>query len=139
MKALRDLTFGYSDAENYRRRENKDLFSQIFLRTDALADLKKKNVFFLLGEKGTGKTAYAVYLSNNPDDQLRCAHKFIRETDYEKFITLKKTRHLTISDYVDVWKAILLLVISGTITSDPERYTRRKSCIVRPQGRRLRF
>jgi hypothetical protein len=45
VKALSDLTFGYSDAENYRRRENKDLFSQIFLRTEALAEVKKKNVF----------------------------------------------------------------------------------------------
>jgi cold shock CspA family protein len=125
LKALKDLTFGYSDAENYRRRENKDLFSQIFLRTEDLSELKAKNVFFLVGEKGTGKTAYAVYLSNSPDESMRCSHKFIRETDYEKFITLKTANHLTISDYVDVWKTILLLMIGGDISSEPDRYNRR--------------
>lgn len=55
MKGLNKLTFGFTDAENYRRRENKDLFEQIFLRTEALDQLKTSSTFFLVGEKGTGK------------------------------------------------------------------------------------
>jgi DNA replication protein DnaC len=76
---LANLTFGFSDAENYRRRENKDLFNRIFLRTDELEKLKRQNTYFLVGEKGTGKTAYAVYMSNSQTEQTQSIHKFIRK------------------------------------------------------------
>ena len=60
MKPISELAFGFADAENYRRRENKDLFNRISLRTSELDKLCERTVFFLIGEKGTGKTAYAV-------------------------------------------------------------------------------
>jgi hypothetical protein len=65
MLSIPQLNFGFNDAENYRRNENKELFNQIFVRTDELDRICANNVFFLMGEKGTGKTAYAVYLTNN--------------------------------------------------------------------------
>ena len=94
MKPIADVIFGFSDAENYRRRENKELFNKIFLRTDALDKLCQKNIFFLVGDKGTGKTAYAVYLSNSPYRGNIAAHRFIRETDYQKFMSLKEANNL---------------------------------------------
>lgn len=117
MKTIPEIKFGFSDAENYRRRENKDLFNQIFLRTDALEGLIKRNIFFLVGEKGTGKTAYAVYLSNSPYKGNLSTHHFIRETDYHKFISLKQQNHLSLSDYTDIWKVILYLLLSDDIYS----------------------
>jgi hypothetical protein len=36
MRSIAELNFGFSDAENYKRRENKDLFNQLFVRDDAL-------------------------------------------------------------------------------------------------------
>lgn len=115
MKPLSEITFGFSDAENYRRRENKGLFNKIFLRTDALDKLCDRNVFFLVGEKGTGKTAYAVYLSNIEYKNNKAIHKFIRETDYTKFINLKAERNLSLSEYTDIWKVIIYLLISQAI------------------------
>lgn len=115
MKALKDLTFGFTDAENYRRRENKNLFSQIFLRTEALDELTEPNTFFLVGEKGTGKTAYAVYLSNNPSWDKYYGHRFIRETDYAKFIALKQQKSLGLSEYTDIWKVIIYVMMAGSI------------------------
>lgn len=115
MKALTDLTFGFTDAENYRRRENKNLFSKIFLRTEALDALTTPSTFFLVGEKGTGKTAYAVYLTNSPTWDKFYAHKFIRETDYAKFVALKNQRSLGLSEYTDVWKVIIYLLMAGSI------------------------
>ncbi len=115
MKPLSDLTFGFSDAENYRRRENKDLFSQIFLRTESLKSLIDPSTFFLVGEKGTGKTAYAVYLTNNTNPSEQYNHKFIRETDYTKFIALKKQNALGLSEYTDIWKVIIYLLMSSSI------------------------
>jgi hypothetical protein len=115
MKPIDKIQFGFSDAENYRRRENRDIFNKIFLRTDALDEICKRNVFFLIREKGTGKTAYAVYLSNSVYKENRSIHKFIRETDYHKFICLRNERKLALSDYVDIWKVILLVLLSESV------------------------
>ncbi|TWB30803.1 P-loop ATPase, Sll1717 family [Nitrospirillum bahiense] len=115
MKKISEIIFGFSDAENYRRRENKDLFNKIFLRTEALEEINKRNIFFLVGEKGTGKTAYAVYYSNYQYGNNKSIHKFIRETDYHKFVTLRKERSLSLSDYTDIWKVIIYLLLSESI------------------------
>jgi len=115
MKSLDQLRFGFSDAENYKRRENRDLFNQIFLRTEELDEICGKNIFFLVGEKGTGKTAYAVYFANNRYRDHVGVHRFIRETDYQKFIALKRANHLSLSDYIDIWKVIIYLLLSSSI------------------------
>lgn len=98
MKPLNQLKYGFADAENYKRRENKDIFNQIFLRTDELDQLQNPSTFFLVGEKGTGKTAYAVYLTSTPSEEKKFSHKFIRETDYLKFISMKKSQSLALSE-----------------------------------------
>jgi hypothetical protein len=115
MKPISEIEFGFSDAENYRRRENRDLFNRIFLRTADLDKLCQRNVFFLVGEKGTGKTAYAVYLSNSPYKNHISTHRYVRQTDYQKFMSLKRTRQLTLSDYTDIWRVTLYLLLSGAI------------------------
>lgn len=115
MKKISDLNFGYSDAENYKRRENKDFFNKIFIRDNHLDELVQPNVSFLVGEKGTGKTAYSVFLSNNNYQNNIANTKYIRETDYTKFVNLKKNQHLTLSDFNNIWKVILLLLISHQI------------------------
>ena len=93
MRPLTALTFGFSDAENYKRRENRQLFEKIFLKTEDLDALCRPNVFFLIGEKGTGKTAYAVKLSNSDYNNSRAFHKYIQETDYLQFIALMIPHH----------------------------------------------
>jgi len=115
MKDVPDLDLGFRDAENYRRKENRKLFNQIFLRTAELERLCDPNIFFLIGEKGTGKTAYAVYLSNESYRTNISTLRYIRETDYEKFMALKKKKHLTLSDYTNIWKVIIYLLLSEQI------------------------
>ena len=116
MLPISELNIGFSDAENYKRRENKDLFNKIFLRTDSLDTLCERNIFFLIGEKGTGKTAYAVYLSNNNYKNNLALIKYIRETEYQKFLTLKKKQHLALSDYTNIWKVIIYLLLAEQIS-----------------------
>lgn len=115
MKAIPELNLGFSDAENYQRRENKKLFNNIFVKNRFLDDLLMPNSFFLLGEKGTGKTAYAVFLANNSFRDTLSELKYIRETDYQKFVTLKKEKHLQLSDYSNIWKVILLLLLTRSV------------------------
>ena len=108
MKSILSLNFGYNDAENYKKRENKEFFNKIFVRNEFLEQLLENDKYFLIGEKGTGKTAYAVYLANNNYKETISDLKYIRETDYAKFISLKKLKHLQLSDYTSIWKVILL-------------------------------
>ncbi|MEZ5423092.1 MAG: hypothetical protein R2682_08370 [Pyrinomonadaceae bacterium] len=115
MKRIEDLNFGYNDAENYKRRENKELFNHIFVRTNELDRLIAPDTFFLMGEKGTGKTAYAVYLSNNNYRETSGVIRYIRETEYQKFIALKKEKQLNLSDYTNIWKVILYLILAEII------------------------
>ena len=90
MKKISDLELGFPDAENYRRREFKEKFNKIFMRDEHLERIISPEISFLIGEKGTGKTAYSVYLSNNHYKNNFSSLKFIRETEYQKFVSLKR-------------------------------------------------
>jgi len=138
MIPIPDLNLGFTDAENYQRRENKDLFNRIFVKNIYLQNLLRPSSFFLIGEKGTGKTAYGVFLANNLYNETKSILKYIRETDYQKFITLKHREHLQLSDYTSIWKVIILLLLSGMIDkeelehnpfSKPSKMKALKSCI----------
>lgn len=81
MVPVPDLYLGFRDAENYKRREEKETFNQIFLRTPELDRLCAPSTSFLIGEKGTGKTAYAIYMSNVQYNNTIAWLKYIRETE----------------------------------------------------------
>jgi hypothetical protein len=116
MAKISDLKFGFGDAENYKSRAERSFFNAVFTRNSFLEDLLKETSYFLMGEKGTGKTAYAVYLSNNNYKNNLCQIKYIRETDYRKFISLKRSNHLDLADYTSIWKVILLLLLAEKIS-----------------------
>lgn len=115
MKPIKDLELGYADAENYKRRENKDLLNKVFIRDSHLEELCQPNVSFLIGEKGTGKTAYSIYLSNNNYKGTAACTRYVRETEYQKFISLKSEKHLALSDFSSIWKVILYLLIAKQV------------------------
>lgn len=115
MKPITELKFGFRDAENYRRKENKDLFNHLFVRTESLDRLCESGTYFLVGEKGTGKTAYSVYMCNNHYRDNISSLRYIRETEYQKFVQMKSCKHLVLSDYADIWKVIVLLLLAQQI------------------------
>lgn len=115
MKLIRDLELGFADAENYKRRENKELLNRVFIRDRHLEDLCQPNVSFLIGEKGTGKTAYSIYLTNNQYKDTVSSTRYVRETEYQKFIALKREKHLSLSDFASIWKVILYLLMAKQV------------------------
>ena len=115
MKPIKDLVLGYADAENYKRRENKDLLNRVFIRDAHLDELCQPNVSFLIGEKGTGKTAYSIFLSNNNYKDTSASIRYVRETEYQKFISLKREKHLSLSDFSSIWKVILYLLMAKQV------------------------
>jgi hypothetical protein len=123
MLTIADMPLGFSDAENYKRRENKDLLTRIFVRGSYLDKLCTPPISFLIGEKGTGKTAYAVYLSTTAYRSHAASVRYIRETEYQKFITLKRERHLDLSDYAQIWQVIIYLLLAQHIRDEATRIT----------------
>lgn len=115
MKLIKDLELGFADAENYKRRENKEILNRVFIRDNHLDELCQPNISFLIGEKGTGKTAYSIFLSNNNYKNTAASTRYVRETEYQKFISLKREKHLTLSDFSSIWKVILYLLISKQV------------------------
>jgi hypothetical protein len=113
MKPISELAFGFADAENSRRRENKDLFNRISLRTSELDKLCERNVFFLIGERYRQNSLCRLYVQYLL--QIFAHHKFIRETDYQQFVSLNQTKNLTLSNYTDIWTILLLLLLSAGI------------------------
>lgn len=109
---INELNLGFNDAINYRRRENKNAFNQLFIKNEKLDELMDLSTYFLIGDKGTRKTAYAVWLSNNEYKNTQSTLNYIGETEYQKFVTLKKERNLDLSDYTNIWKVIILLLVS---------------------------
>ena len=61
MKTISELNLGFIDAENYSKRDNKRMFNDIFVKNSFLDKILEPNRYFLIGEKGTGKTAYSVF------------------------------------------------------------------------------
>ncbi|WP_138761938.1 P-loop ATPase, Sll1717 family [Pseudomonas lactis] len=115
MKLIKDLELGFADAENYKRRENKELLNRVFIRDRHLEDLCQPNVSFLIGEKGTGKTAYSIFLTNNQYNETVSSTRYVRETEYQKFIALKREKHLSLSDFASIWKVILYLLMAKQV------------------------
>lgn len=116
MKNINQLYLGYSDAQNYSQRQNKTAFNSVFVKNHYLDELLNHSVYFLIGEKGTGKTAYATYLTNNTYRDTKAITSFLASTDYEKFYILKKQKNLDLTGYIGIWKVILLLLLSKSIS-----------------------
>lgn len=114
-KKLAELQEPFNDAVNYRTRQEKEFFNKIFLRTDDLAECLKSNIYYLIGEKGSGKTAYAAYLENNDIEKARCKLSTMTETQYKRFILLKRAGKLDYSDYPSIWRPMLLNMVSQAL------------------------
>ncbi|HWB28716.1 MAG TPA: hypothetical protein VG738_24755 [Chitinophagaceae bacterium] len=115
MKNYIDLNLGFGDAENYKKNENKELLKRYFIRTDELDEILKPSKYFLIGDKGTGKTAYSLYLANTEYINTSSYLNYIRETEYVKFITLKQQKQLTLTEYTNIWKILIFLLLAQQI------------------------
>ncbi len=118
MKKIKELNLGFTDAQIYSQRKNKAMFNDIFVKNLYLDELVQHSKFFLIGEKGTGKTAYATFLSNGEYYNTKSVLKFLSSTDYDKFYILKEQKNLDLTGYTSIWKVIILLLFADSISND---------------------
>jgi hypothetical protein len=110
MFSVPELNLGSIDAINYTGRQDKEFLKRVFLRDSFLDQIIEPKKYFLIGEKGTGKTAYSVLLNNDDINNTLSSVRSLTSTDYRKFLNLKEQGHLQVSNYVDTWKVTLLLL-----------------------------
>ena len=60
-----DIELPYDEAENYFQTSNKEKLKDFFYKGPVFEKLKEETTYFLIGEKGSGKTAYSAYFCNN--------------------------------------------------------------------------
>lgn len=90
MKKISELDFGYGDASNYRNsRKYREFFSSVFVKNEKLERLMREDTYFLIGDKGTGKTAYAVFLENYEYRNTQSKVVNLESTDYSCLIEPK--------------------------------------------------
>jgi hypothetical protein len=116
-KAIKDLQEPFNDAVNYRSRHEKEFFNKVFLRTEDIDRILRPATYYLMGEKGTGKTAYATYVENNAINKTKSKLVTLTETQYKRFIALKKEGRMAYSDYAAIWRSTLLLVVSELLVA----------------------
>lgn len=123
MKVFSDLNLGFADAANYKKNENKELFKMFFVLNESIDKLLSPNTYFLIGGKGTGKTAYSTFLANSEYKNTTARTSFLSETEYKKFIALKNSKNLELSDYSSIWKVLLLLLVSQQVKDGESGFT----------------
>jgi cold shock CspA family protein len=117
MLSVPELNFGSIDAVTYRQKGNKEHLQKILYKEHYLHEIMDPSKYFIIGEKGTGKTSYSVFLENNDYDNTRAKVIELNSTDYQKFIGLKESGRLSLSSYSDVWRVILLLLMSDAVAN----------------------
>lgn len=122
MKPIAQLFFGFNDAREYLQPESRPLLEKFFLADDNLALLAQPQRCFLIGEKGTGKTAYAAYLSTCKYDHLIGHTAFVQDTDYLTLKSHSEERGLKPEDFVPNWELVLLALSFQRLTSDASRF-----------------
>lgn len=119
MKAFSEIDLGYGDAANYKNnRRYKELFSKVFVKDEKLDKLMREDTYYLIGDKGTGKTAYSVFLENGEYKNTQSKVINLESTDYKIFLNLKKLGFLQLSDFSRIWKIILLLMTAESIQKE---------------------
>ncbi|MDU7194697.1 MAG: hypothetical protein E6279_02610 [Streptococcus sp.] len=117
MKNIEELEKIKGDAYEYynSNAEELELFNKVFLADKIVDEIKQPSKYFIIGEKGSGKTAYSVYFAKKNIDGIESKIKFVQNTVYDKFIRMKKNKSLDMSSYKDAWMNVIYLVLSEEI------------------------
>ena len=110
-----DLDIPFDEAENYFKPNNKEKLNKLFYKDRNYKKLLQDTTYFLIGEKGSGKTTYCAYFCNNTVENTKSKRYAISVDDYNKIIQMKKDGKLNYTHYITLWKAILLTKLLATI------------------------
>ncbi len=109
MKNYVDIVLPNESADNYYMIRQKDQIEEfIYIDPEWYSKLLNPNTFYILGPKGSGKTLYAAYMCAEMRNNTISRSHTIDVSDYGKLIAMKVANHLNFTDYLTMWKVILL-------------------------------
>lgn len=109
MKKFEEILLPPLDAENFFG--DFSSIGSIFYQTSDYKKIFSPSTYFILGDKGSGKTMISAYLCSSCSDALVGKNFVISVDDYNKFLRMKQNGDLNYTDYVTIWKVILLIKI----------------------------
>ena len=113
-----DLEIPFDEAENYFKPNNREKLNRLFYKDNNYKKLLRDTTYYLIGEKGSGKTTYCAYFCNNTINNTRSKRYLLTVDDYNKIIKMKKEGKLNYTHYITLWKAILLTKLLSSIESN---------------------
>jgi len=113
MIPIERLKFGFPDARQYQSPLEIERFKTIYFPdSQQINKLKSEPVYFVIGDKGTGKTALATYFINGLDDDTVGQSIFLQKEDFSRFYNFTKTiPDFDPSDFGEMWRALVALLI----------------------------
>lgn len=122
MTVIKDLFEPSNDAIDYNYGQKRSVFIKSFYSTSHLEKLKQNNCYYIIGEKGSGKTALALFYQLNSPDNSSGKLLSIDITQYKKFIKLKQKHMLEYSDYASIWRTTLCMLMSQFIVQKNKKW-----------------
>lgn len=107
---LNRLQFGHADAGQYLNSPDMELFHRFYLAHPQIDKLTNSPCYFLVGEKGTGKTSIATYYSNWPSEKAVGHRVFIEKEDFRNLRTRLVADDASSIDYTEIWKTIFSIL-----------------------------
>lgn len=117
---LRTLSTNADDFNEARNKLDEKLFDRVFLKDEFYELISNQNTYFIVGEKGSGKTAYAVYYCNNKRKGIAELNR-VPSQMYYKFISLKQRGQLDNTPYHEIWENVIMMMILNFIKNDLEK------------------
>jgi hypothetical protein len=114
MKKIRDLDIPFNDAIEYNDAEKLSKFISHYNVTSAIDKLDQPNTYYVIGEKGTGKTAICLYYISRPGED-KCKILPLSETFFERFVFMFRNGRIRSESFATIWRCILLLSICNII------------------------
>lgn len=108
-KRFVDITLPTESADNYYSNKSKyQIDNFIYIEESWYNQLFDANTYYILGAKGSGKTLYAAYMCAAIRENTVSKSHTIDVGDYGKLIAMKTSNHLNYTDYLTMWKVIIL-------------------------------
>ena len=124
-----DIELPFEAADNYYIGKQKGTIdSFIWLEHEWYTKLLSPTTFYILGSKGSGKTLLAAFMCAQRRKDTVSKSYTIDVGDYGKLIAMKVSNHLEFTDYLTMWKVILIQkLLFGIEESEISFWTRSKS------------
>lgn len=104
-----DLKLPTESADNYYLNRTKSQVDDfIYIQKEWYEKIFEPTTYYILGAKGSGKTLYAAYMCACMRKNTISKSHTIDVSDYGKLIAMKIANHLDFTDYLTMWKVILL-------------------------------